>query len=417
MSRISSRKGRRLGVWLVGAHGNVALCTVAGTKAAARGRLPDAAGLVTAGPEFRGLGLAPLDALVFGGHETRATTALAELESFDRRNGLFPEALRRALAADLRAYDRAVKPGIAAGSGPAVLRESSAASRRTDGDAAAAVRRIRRDLRAFRARHRLDAAVVVNVASTEPENGPLPKACASAAAFEAALRSGRLRGVPSSVLYAWSAIEEGMPHVNFTPSQGCGVAAVAERALERGVPHMGRDGKTGETLLKTALAPMFVARRLKVLAWEGYNMLGNRDGLVLDDPASRGAKVKDKDGALRRILRDPDLHSRVRIDYVPSLDDWKTAFDFVHFRGFLGARMTLTFTWQGCDSALAAPLVVDLVRLADLARRSGQRGTLPWLAPFFKSPLGVEEQDFGRQHEMLLAWARSASRTARTTGA
>jgi myo-inositol-1-phosphate synthase len=165
---------------------------------------------------------------------------------------------------------------------------------------------------------------------------------------------------------------------------------------------MGRDGKTGETLLKTALAPMFVARRLKVLAWEGYNMLGNRDGLVLDDPAAGRAKVKDKDGALRRILRDPGVHTRVRIDYVPSLDDWKTAMDFIHFRGFLGARMSLSFTWQGCDSALAAPLVLDLARLADLARRDGEKGTLPWLAPFFKTPLDVEEQDFGRQHALLL---------------
>jgi myo-inositol-1-phosphate synthase len=154
---------------------------------------------------------------------------------------------------------------------------------------------------------------------------------------------------------------------------------------------------------------MFVARRLRVMAWEGYNMLGNRDGLVLEDPASLGAKVKDKDGALRRILRDPETHTRVRIDYVPSLDDWKTAFDFIHFRGFLGARMALSFTWQGCDSALAAPLVLDLARLAAHALRRGEKGTLPYLAPFFKSPLDVEEQDFGRQQEGLLRYVRGAS--------
>jgi myo-inositol-1-phosphate synthase len=400
-------KPARLGVWLVGAHGNVALCAVAGTRALARGLLPDDAGLVTEGEEFRSLGLAPLEGLVFGGHETRSTTAGRELEEFDRRNGLFPEALRRALAKDLRAYDREVRPGLLPGAGPMVLREASAASRRPGGGAAAAVARVRRDLRSFRRRHRLDSAVVVNVASTEPENGDLPAACASAAAFSKALRAGRLRGVPASVLYAWAAVEEGMPHVNFTPSQGCGVPAVRERALERGVPHIGRDGKTGETLLKTALAPMFLARRLKVMAWEGYNMLGNRDGRVLDDPASRGAKVKDKDGALRRILRDPDLHSRVRIDFVPSLDDWKTALDFVHFRGFLGAKMSLTLSWQGCDSALAAPLVIDLARLADFARRAGEAGPLPWLAPFFKTPLGVDEQDFALQQRMLLDGVRS----------
>jgi myo-inositol-1-phosphate synthase len=401
-------KPRRLGVWLLGAHGNVALCAVAGARAVARGLLEDGAGLVTEGPEFRGLGLPPLGALVFGGHETRSTKALRELEAFDRRNGLFPEALRRSLAADLRRYDAEVRPGISDGAGPAVRREASAASRRP-ASAAASVARIRRDLRSFRDRNRLDAVVVVNVASTEPAPRRLPSCLSSAAAFGKALRSGKTRGVPASVLYAWAAAEEGMPHVNFTPSAGCSVPAIRERFLERGLPHMGRDGKTGETLLKTALAPMFVARRLKVMAWEGYNMLGNRDGLVLDDPGSLGAKVKDKDGALRGILRDPETHTRVRIDYVPSLDDWKTAFDFIHFRGFLGARMALSFTWQGCDSALAAPLVLDLARLADHALRRGEKGTLPYLAPFFKSPLDVEEQDFGKQQEGLLGYVRDAS--------
>ncbi len=393
-------KPRRLGIWLLGAHGNVALCAVAGVRALARGLLADDAGLVTEGSAFRALGLAPLDRIVFGGHETRATTSMAELEVFDRRNGLFPEALRRGIAADLRRHDAEVRPGLLAGAGPEVRREASAASRRTT------LRTVRRDLRSFRDRHRLDEVVVVNVASTEPAAKRLPSCLGSAAALDRAIRSGRAGGVPASVLYAWAAAEEGMGHVNFTPSLSCGVDAVHERFLERGLPHMGRDGKTGETLLKTALAPMFVARRLRVMAWEGYNMLGNRDGLVLDDPASKDAKMKDKDAALRRILKDPSTHTRVRIDYVPSLDDWKTAMDFVHFRGFLGARMTMHLTWTGCDSALAAPLVIDLARMTGLALRRGEKGTLPHLAPFFKYPLGVEEQDFGRQCAMLEAYVK-----------
>jgi myo-inositol-1-phosphate synthase len=396
---------RRLGVWLLGAHGNVALCAVAGVRALARGLLPDDAGLVTEGPGFRPLSLAPLDGIVFGGHETRATTALAELSSFDARNGLFPERLRRGIAADLRRYDAEVRPGLLAGAGPAVRREASAAARRVT------LSTVRRDLRSFRSRHRLDAVVVVNVASTEPAPKRVPSCLGSSDALAKALRSGRAGAVPASVLYAWAAAEEGMAHVNFTPSPACGAPAVAERFLDRGLPHMGRDGKTGETLLKTALAPMFTARRLRVLAWEGYNMLGNRDGLVLDDPASKGAKLKDKDQALRKILRDPGTHTRVRIDYVPSLDDWKTAMDFIHFRGFLGAKMTINLTWTGCDSALAAPLVVDLARMAEFALRRGEKGTLPHLAPFFKTPLGVEEQDFGKQCAMLEAYVRTAYRT------
>jgi myo-inositol-1-phosphate synthase len=395
-------KPRRLGIWLLGAHGNVALCAVAGVRALVRGLLPDDAGLVTEGEGFHGLGLAPLDRIVFGGHETRATTAMAEIESFDRRNGLFPEALRRGIRADLLRHDAEVRPGLTAGAGPQVRREASASSRKTT------LASVRRDLRSFRDRNRLDAVVVVNVASTEPTPKTLPACLRSAGALAKAIRSGRAGSVPASVLYAWAAAEEGMAHVNFTPSLSCGTEAVAERFLENGLPHMGRDGKTGETLLKTALAPMFVARRLRVLAWEGYNMLGNRDGLVLDDPASKDAKVKDKDAALRRILRDPETHTRVRIDYVPSLDDWKTAMDFIHFRGFLGAKMTINLTWTGCDSALAAPLVVDLARLADLALQRGEAGTLPHLAPFFKYPLGVEEQEFGKQCAMLEEYVRTA---------
>ncbi|MHC4923734.1 MAG: inositol-3-phosphate synthase, partial [Planctomycetota bacterium] len=331
------------------------------------------------------------------------------LEDFDDRNGLFPVQMRRRLAKDLERYDDAVRPGLLFGAGAAVQRDASRSAVNGSTSAAQAVERVRRDLRTFKRKNRLSRVVVVNVASTESTPKTMPAALRSAAAFEKMLRAGRASRIPSSVLYAWAAVEEGMPYVNFTPSLGGGVPAVRERALERGVPHTGRDGKTGETLLKTVLAPMFVARRLRVLSWEGYNMLGNRDGEVLDDPAARRSKVTDKDAALRRILRDPDTHTRVSIDYVPSLDDWKTAFDFVHFQGFLGARMTLQFTWQGCDSALAAPLVLDLARLTDLAHRRGETGTLPWLAPFFKGPLDGGEQDFAAQHMSLMDWVRAAS--------
>jgi myo-inositol-1-phosphate synthase len=134
-------------------------------------------------------------------------------------------------------------------------------------------------------------------------------------------------------------------------------------------------------------------------------MLGNRDGEVLRDPGSLASKVRDKDEALRRILGNDTTHSRVRIDYVPSLDDWKQAYDFIHFQGFLGARMQMHFLWQGCDSALAAPLVLDLARLADLAHRRGESGTLPQTAPFFKTPLDVDVQEFPAQMDLLVRYA------------
>ena len=167
---------------------------------------------------------------------------------------------------------------------------------------------------------------------------------------------------------------------------------------------MGSDGKTGETLVKTCLAPLFAGRALKVLSWEGYNMLGNRDGFVLNDPEARLSKTRSKDAALKKILGEGDMHTRVTIDYVPSLDDWKVAWDYVHFEGFLGARMSMQFTWQGNDSALAAPLVLDLARLAAYAQAQGESGLMPHLAAYFKSPAGVDEHSFVRQFALLEAY-------------
>ena len=138
-------------------------------------------------------------------------------------------------------------------------------------------------------------------------------------------------------------------------------------------------------------------------SWVGHNIFGNLDGKVLDDPRNKAAKVKSKDHLLASILGYPP-QTHVSIEYIASLGDWKTAWDHVHFRGFLGTPMTLQFTWQGCDSILAAPLVLDLIRLVERAHRGGERGALTWLACFFKSPLGVSEQAFAPQVDLLQEW-------------
>src|SRR5690606_29156995 len=140
----------------------------------------------------------------------------------------------------------------------------------------------------------LSRVVVANVASTEAWRDDRPE-WENLARFEEALDAGIAQ--PASVLYAYAALAAGHPYINFTPSRGSAIGALRELALERGVPHAGNDGKTGETLVKTALAPMFRARALKVLAWQGYNMLGNRDGEVLRDPAHRTGKLRNKDDA------------------------------------------------------------------------------------------------------------------------
>jgi myo-inositol-1-phosphate synthase len=202
-------------------------------------------------------------------------------------------------------------------------------------------------------------------------------------------------------LYALAAMEAQCAFINFTPSPGIDVPAIRERADQLGLPYMGRDGKTGETLVKAILAPMFAMRNLSVLSWVGQNILGNRDGAVLRDPRTRQSKIKSKDKIVSRIVGGHPT-TLVSIDYVPSLDDWKVAWDFIHFEGFLGTKMSMQFTWCGSDSILAAPLVIDLARLAALAHARGEAGPLRHLAFFFKDPMDVDEHDLVSQWQRLL---------------
>jgi myo-inositol-1-phosphate synthase len=145
---------------------------------------------------------------------------------------------------------------------------------------------------------------------------------------------------------------------------------------------------------------MFRMRNLQVRSWVGFNVLGNADGLALSDPATAASKTESKGKVVPSILG-YDPHTLVRIDYVPTLGDWKTAWDLIQFEGFLRTPMTLQFTWQGADSALAAPLVLDLVRLVDRAASRGERGGLGHLAFFFKSPVSCEVHDLAEQYALL----------------
>lgn len=394
---------RKLGVWIVGACGSVATCAVAGAEAVRLG-VVGTSGLVSELAEFKQLGMAGFDRFVFGGHEIRDVDWVRAAEEFGRDNGVLTPAILEAVRPALAAHSKNLRRGVTLNSGagvrsiapdaldqPRSLRES--------------VERIKKDVADFKERHGLENVIVVHLTSAEPHFVP-PREFHYVESFLALLEADRRDLFPASVLYALAAVESGFPYVNFTTCIGASFPAMDELARRRGVPHCGRDGKTGETLMKTTLAPMFVARNLKVMSWEGYNMLGNRDGKVLDAPDANAAKCKDKDACLRDILKDDDTHSRVRIDYVPSLGDWKTAWDFIHYQGFLGTKMILQFIWQGCDSALASPLVLDLIRFAEFAHRSGESGMMKHVSCFFKAPYLAEENGFFRQHEALLAYAK-----------
>ncbi|MBJ7906128.1 inositol-3-phosphate synthase [Streptomyces sp. DSM 110735] len=363
----ASRSRGHAGVWLIGARGSVATTVVAGCAAVTSGLHPPT-GMVTETALFTGCDLPELPSLVFGGHDTLDCPLPKRAEEL-AAGGVLPPGLPSAVAAELAAADREIVPG-----GP--LPGDSRDERQLI-DAFAA------DIRDFTARRAPAGTVVVNVASTEPAAGD---------------------SLPPSSLYAAAALQAGCPYVNFTPSTGLHHPALAAAAAQSGLPYAGRDGKTGQTLLRSVLGPMFAQRALAVRAWSGTNLLGGGDGAALADPAAAAAKNAGKERVLTDTLGTP-VQGAVHIDDVPALGDWKTAWDHIAFDGFLGTRMILQTIWQGCDSALAAPLVLDLARLVLRARTAGLSGPLGDLGFYFKDPVGEGPAALGEQYAALARFA------------
>jgi myo-inositol-1-phosphate synthase len=359
----------------------VATTTIAGAAALRHGAPP--AGVVTELPDFADAGLVPTDHLAFGGHDVVDTPLTKQVERLIA-GGVLPAGLDGLISAELAEAERNL-----------VLLPAPRGSQYDQ------VRRIAEDIRTFRLRNDLEQVVAINVASTEP-----PYAIDD-------LDLGRLREalagsepvLPASSLGALAAFEAGAAYVDFTPSPSIRPAAVREWAIDRGVPYGGQDAKTGETLLKSVLAPMFAARALPVHAWSGTNLLGGGDGATLADPRAAESKNISKERGLSELLG--DVEGQVHIDYVDSMGDWKTAWDHIVFSGFLGVRMAMQFTWQGCDSALAAPLVLDLARLSVRALERGLVGAMPFLGFYFKDPVDSTEHSLVRQYDELVCWVRS----------
>lgn len=402
-----------IGVWLIGARGNVASISMTGARAISRG-VVDSTGMVTAREPMASLDLPAVDDLVFGGHDIREQSIEETVEEANEAGGVPDTKTLDAVREDLREIDERVTMGTARKCGQ-VVEDLSDDAVTGEGTLDEIVSQIRSDYEAFATEQDVDKLVVVNVASTEPpikgdtEFDTLDK-------LETAIEEDD-SDLPASSLYAYAALVDEHPYVNFTPSTGSALGGLRELAVENNVPHMGRDGKTGETLVKSALAPMFAGRNLQVLSWEGHNILGNSDGLVLEDDANKEGKIESKGNLLEQILG-YDHHNAVRIDYTPSLGDWKTAWDHIHFQGFLGTKMKMQFTWEGSDSALAAPLVLDLIRLVTYADEHGEGGEQPQLASFFKSPQGVDEHDLSRQLQKLYDYSeRHLNEAATTDGA
>ena len=267
------------------------------------------------------------------------------------------------------------------------------------------VEQLRADMRGFIRHHECERAVCVWCGSTEVYVVPT-EVHQSQRAFEA----GLLRNDPSisnSQLYAWACLQEGIPFANGAPNLTVDFPAAWELAQNRGVPIAGKDFKTGQTFMKTVIAPGLKARMLGVRGWFSTNILGNRDGEVLDDPESFKTKEMSKLGVLDLILQPHhygelyrDLFHKVRIEYYPPRGDAKEGWDNIDLFGWLGYPMQLKVNFLCRDSILAAPIVLDLALLLDLASRAGLHGTQEWMSFFFKSPMSAP--NLAPEHDLFI---------------
>jgi myo-inositol-1-phosphate synthase len=247
------------------------------------------------------------------------------------------------------------------------------------------------DIKTFRKTNNCDRLVMVWCGSTEVYRSPAP-VHATLAAFEKGLLASDPEISPSQI-YAYAALKSGVPYANGAPNLTVDIPAMLELAKQNGVPVGGKDFKTGQTLMKTILAPGFKARLLGVEGWYSTNILGNRDGEVLDDPESFKTKEVSKLGVLEHILQPhlyPDLygamHHVVRINYYPPRGDNKEGWDNIDIFGWMGYPMQIKIDFLCRDSILAAPIVLDLALFFDLAQRCGMSGIQEWLSFYWKSP-------------------------------
>jgi myo-inositol-1-phosphate synthase len=262
-----------------------------------------------------------------------------------------------------------------------------------------------RDIERFRRESGAARAVMVWCGSTETYSQP--KAVhASVTAFEKGLKESSPDIAPS-MIYAYAAIASGVPYANGAPNLTVDIPALTEMARSKGVPIAGKDFKTGQTLMKTIIAPGLKARMLGLQGWFSTNILGNRDGEVLDDPGSFRSKEVSKASVLDAILQPelyPELYRdyfhKVRIEYYPPRGDAKEGWDNIDIVGWLGQPMQIKIDFLCRDSILAAPVVLDLLLFLDLAARAGLSGIQEWLSFYFKSPMS--RPDLKPEHDLFV---------------
>jgi len=385
----------KLGILLVGL-GAVSTTTIAGTMAIRRGLAKPIGSLTQMGTIRLGkrtegrapaikdfVPLASLDDIVFGGwdifedncYDAAVTAGVLERDLLDQIKPELEKVVPMPAVFDRRYVKRLDGPNVKKGSNKKDLAEQ-----------------LRADIRRFKQDNGCSRVVLVWCGSTEIYLTESP-AHQTIEAFERALEAND-DSIPSSMIYAYAALKEGIPYANAAPNLSADVPALLKLAQDNGSPIAGKDLKTGQTLIKTIIAPGLKSRLIGVEGWYSTNILGNRDGEVLDDPESFKTKEESKKSVLDYILQPnlyPDLYHDlchvVRINYYPPRGDNKEGWDNIDIFGWLGYKMQLKINFLCRDSILAAPIVLDTALFLDLAHRAGMSGIQEWLSFYFKSPM------------------------------
>ncbi len=395
MPTISKPKGK-LGVLIVGLNGAVATTFLAGVMAVRKGLAQPVGSLTQMGTIRLGkrtdhrspmikdfVALARLDDLVFGGWDIRNENCY--------ESAVTAGVLNEGHLATLKKELQSLRPMKAVFDQYYVKRLKGSHVKKGKSKLEL-MEQLRDDIRSFKSDNKLDRVVLIWCGSTEVFISP-GKVHKNLKRFEEGMKRNNAEIAPS-MLYAYAALKEGVPFANGAPNLTVDTPALIALSRKMGVPVCGKDFKTGQTLLKTVIAPMLKARLIGLNGWFSSNILGNRDGEVLDDPESFKTKEESKLSVLEGILQPslyPDLYKdyyhKVRINYYPPRGDNKESWDNIDIFGWMGYPMQVKVNFLCRDSILAAPIVLDLVLFVDLAQRSGMKGIQEWLSFYFKSPM------------------------------
>ena len=397
------------GIWFVGAYGAVSTTTLTGIAAIKAGAAPRVqAGIVTESPECDPIrSKFPIEDINLGGSEIRFLdrNAYQASEKIWEENYHFQRKYLEAAKNELSKMK--AKKGTAINGGPGVEALGNLDTLENDGlSLKEIVNNLMKNFESFKNKN--GEVCVINASSTEPHI-TLTEEHQTIGGFETLIDENKVDKVTASMLYAYAAIKQKIPYGNFTPSHGASIPAIRELAVKQKIPHYGDDGKTGETLMKTTLAPMFKMRNLKILGWAGFNILGDDDGVTLSKDQNKESKIESKDKAISSSIGYSPF-SITEIKYFPPLVDHKVAWDYISYRGFLGQKMALTFTWLGIDSILAAPVAIDIARSLMFAKSRGEYGPIHELAFFFKHPIDEIVGNTFIQHDIYLKWVNEGTK-------